>query len=130
MAEKKGSLQSKAIDEYIAALNSGIQPTMKKLRETIGKAVPEATEVISYQMPALKLKDIVMYFAAFTNHYSVFVRPMYLDPFRGELNDYKTTKSGINIPNSQPVPVKLITRIAKHAAKQIREKKKFGKGLR
>src|SRR5690349_23182475 len=53
------------IDEYIKTFPPDVQKTLERLRHTIRKAVPEAEEVISYQMPAFKLKGNLVYFAAF-----------------------------------------------------------------
>jgi uncharacterized protein YdhG (YjbR/CyaY superfamily) len=115
------------IDTYIAAQPGAIRPTLQKLRQVIRKTIPSAEEVISYRMPAFRLHGVVIYFAAFKHHYSIFLRPKYLDPFRKELATYKTSKSAVNIPLNKPVPVKLVTRLTKHAAKENKiaaEKKK------
>lgn len=117
--EKKAS-PYKNIDNYIAAQPVTIRPTLQKLRQVIRQTIPSAEEVISYQMPAFRLHGVVIYFAAFKNHYSIFLRPKHLDPFRKELIAYKTSKSAVNIPLNKPVPVKLVTMLTKHAAKENR----------
>ena len=109
------------IKSYIASQPESIRPTLEKLRQTIRKAVPEAEEVISYQMPAFKYHGIVMYFAAFAKHYSIFVRPVFLNAFRNDLTGYTTTKSAVHIPLDRPVPVRLVTTLAKYTARQNRE---------
>ena len=60
-----------SIDEYIAAHDATEQKVLQKMRETIRKAVPEAEEVISYQVPAFKYNGWIFYFGAYTNHYSI-----------------------------------------------------------
>ena len=54
----------KSIDEYITAHDAAEQKVLQKMRETIRKAVPEANEVISYQVPAFKYNGWIFYFGA------------------------------------------------------------------
>jgi uncharacterized protein YdhG (YjbR/CyaY superfamily) len=109
---------SKDISAYIASQPAAIRPKLKKLRNTIKEAVPMAEEGISFGMPVFKLNGIVMYFAAFKEHYSVFVRPVYLNKFKKRLTDYRTTKAGVNIPSDKEVPVRLVSDMARYAARQ------------
>jgi len=115
---KEKSITYHDIDGYIAAQSAAIRPTLEKLRRTIKDTVPAAQELISYRMPAFKYYGIVMYFAAFKKHYSIFIRPVYLQAFKNELKQYKTTKSAVNIPLEKAVPVRLVTKIARYAAHQ------------
>jgi uncharacterized protein YdhG (YjbR/CyaY superfamily) len=119
------------IDSYIKSRPIEIRPKLTKLRVTISKAVPEAEEVISYQMPAFKYFGILIFFASFKNHYSIFIRPRFMQVFKLELSDYEQTKSAIHIPLNKPIPVKLVTKIVKYIAeynldnanKKLRSKK-------
>jgi hypothetical protein len=46
---------------------------LAKMRAAIRSALPaDATEVISYQIPAFKLKKVLVWFAAFQEHCSLF----------------------------------------------------------
>jgi uncharacterized protein YdhG (YjbR/CyaY superfamily) len=114
----------KTIDEYISMQSEDVQPKLTKIRQLIEKAVPESEELISYGMPAFKYYGIIAWFAAFKNHYSVFVRPKYLKAFKEELKQYELSKSAIRIPTGKPVPVQLLTKIIKHVAKYNLEKSK------
>jgi uncharacterized protein YdhG (YjbR/CyaY superfamily) len=105
-----------SIDEYIQQQPESIRPRLQKIREIISKTVPEAKESISYRMPLFKYNGMLAYFAAFTNHYSIFLRPPVMNTFKSHLKDYDLSKSGWKIPNSQPVPEKLLTEIIKYAA--------------
>jgi uncharacterized protein YdhG (YjbR/CyaY superfamily) len=62
----------KTIDEYIARSAPQAQPILRRVRATIAKAAPDATETISYGMPAFKLRRIVFYFAAFKRHIGLY----------------------------------------------------------
>lgn len=116
----------KDIDTYITKQPATVQPLLNKVRETIAKAVPEATEVISYGMPAFKYHGMLTYFAGFKNHYSIFA-PQALAAFKEELKEYKTAKATLQFKFDKPVPVRLITKIVKYAAKVNIEKEALKK---
>jgi uncharacterized protein YdhG (YjbR/CyaY superfamily) len=112
----------KTIDQYIDAQTEQIKPTLELLRQTIRAAAPEAVEVISYQMPALKYHGILVYFAAFKNHYSLFAMPSAIHAFKDKLSKYKLSKGTIQFPNDEPVPVELVTEIIKFKAQENLQK--------
>ena len=91
------------------------------MRSVIRRAVPAAEEVISYQIPAYKLHGRpVLFFAAWKEHYSLYPSNSRLvAAFKDELARYELSKGTIRFPLSEPVPVKLIERIAKFRAKEI-----------
>jgi uncharacterized protein YdhG (YjbR/CyaY superfamily) len=67
----KISFQS--VDAYIAAQPAPSQKILSLIRDTIGKALPKAEEVISYSIPAYKLNgSAVLYFAGWKQHYSLY----------------------------------------------------------
>ncbi len=114
----------KDIDTYIALQTVEVRATLEKMRHAIKKAVPKAEEVISYQMPAFRFHGMLIYFAVFKKHYSIFV-PTVLHLFKDELADFKTTKATVNFPFGKAVPFSLIAKIAKEAAKHNLEKEKL-----
>lgn len=118
------------IDEYLALQSEDVRVKLQQIRETIANAVPEASEAISYRMPFFKYHGMLAYFAAFTNHYSIFVSPPVLKAFLPNLKEYDLSKSGIKIPNSKPVPVKLLADIIKYAAARNLEKEKLKKAAK
>ena len=120
----------KSVDEYIASQPEGVQRTLKRLRSTIRKAVPEAEEVISYQIPAYKLHGRpVLYFAGWKEHYSIYPSTdRVVAAFKADLAPYELSKGTIRFPLSDPVPVKLIEGIAKLRAREVAEKAKPRKG--
>jgi len=109
----------KEIDNYIIQQPENVRGIIAELRQTIKKAVPEAEELISYKMPAFRFHGMLVWYAPFKNHYSIFVRPHILKNFKNELKAFETSKSNsaIKIPLDKPVPVDLLTRIIKLAAK-------------
>ena len=116
----------KSVDEYIASQPSAVQGVLKRVRSAIRKAVPGAEEVISYQIPAYKLRGgYVLYFAGWKEHYSLYpAGDRLVAAFKKELAPYKLSKGTIRFPLSQPVPAKLIERIAKFRAKEAGERAK------
>ena len=116
----------RSVDEYIALQPVAVQATLERVRSTIRKAVPQAEEVISYQIPAYRVPGgIVLYFAGWKQHYSIYPAIGGLvAEFRDELASYQLSKGTIRFPLSEPVPVKLIARIAKFRAKEVAGRKK------
>jgi len=116
----------KSVDDYIASQPEAVQGILGRVRSAIRKAVPAAEEVISYQIPAYKLHGgPVLYFAGWKQHYSLYpITGRVVAAFQDELASYEVRKSTIRFPLSQPVPVKLIGRIAKFRAKEVAEHEK------
>ena len=116
----------KSVDEYIASQPEAVQGILGRVRSTIRKAVPNAEETISYQIPAYKLNGrAVIYFAGWKQHYSLYpATGRVVAAFKDELASYEVNKGTIRFPLSQPVPVKLIGRIAKFRAKEVAEREK------
>ena len=108
----------KSVDEYIATHPKDVQAILQRVRRTIRKAVPGAEEVISYEIPAYKMHGgSVVYFAGWKRHYSLYpANDRLVAAFEDDLARYEVSKGTIRFPLSQPVPVKLIERIAKFLA--------------
>ena len=115
---------SKSVDEYIGRHREEVQAILQRVRSTIRKAVPGAEEVISYQIPTYRLHGgYVVYFAGWKEHYSLYPASGHLvAAFKDDLAPYEVSKGTIRFPLSQPVPVKLIERIAKFLAKEAAER--------
>ena len=77
-------------------------------------------------MPTYKLNGgPVLYFAGWKQHYSLYpVNDRVVAAFKGDLEPYEVNKGTIRFPLSEPVPVKLIERIAKLRTKQVAEREK------
>ncbi len=114
----------KSVDEYIATHPEDVQTILQRIRSTIRKAVPGAEEVISYQIPAYKLRGgPVLSFAGWKRHYSLYGATAHVvAAFKDDLAPYEVDKGTIRFPLSQPVPVTLIERIAKFRAKEAGER--------
>lgn len=105
----------KTIDEYIAGFPKETQPVLEEIRKTIRKAVPEAEETISYDMPTFTLGgSYLIYFAGWKKHVALYpVSGALLEELGEELSKYKGTKGSVHFPLDKPMPLALITRIVK-----------------
>jgi uncharacterized protein YdhG (YjbR/CyaY superfamily) len=99
------------IEKYIESFPKNIQILLKKLRETIIKAAPEGEELISYKMPAYKMQNVLVWYAAYKNHIGLYPKSSPILFFKNELSVYKTSKGAIQFPIDKPLPIKLITKI-------------------
>ena len=116
----------KSVDDYVASQPEATQRVLESVRSVIHKALPRAEEVISYNIPAYKLNGgTVLYFAGWKQHYSLYPAGARLvAAFKKELAPCEISKGTIRFPLSQPVPVKLIGRIATFRVKELAERKK------
>jgi uncharacterized protein YdhG (YjbR/CyaY superfamily) len=114
--------KDKRVDDYIATFPPKTRTALRKVRAALRKAAPAAEETISYRIPALRGNGMLVYFAGFKNHIGMF------PPVRGDarllaaLARYQGPKGNLRFPLTEPMPVSLITRIAKRRVKQDREK--------
>ena len=113
------------MNEYIASKPKEARVALERVRKAIRKAVPAAEEGLSYQMPVYTLNGVpVVYFAGWKAHYSIYpASDALVAAFKRELAPYGRSKGTIRIPLSEPVPVKLIERIARFRAKQLTTRK-------
>ena len=102
-----------SVDEYMAALPEASRPALEKLRRAIKAAAPEATETISYRMPAFKDRGrILVYYAAFADHYSLYpASTALMEALGDELEPYVTGKGTIRFDANEPIPIALVKKI-------------------
>jgi uncharacterized protein YdhG (YjbR/CyaY superfamily) len=123
MKKAKGVPQS--VDEYLAGVPEPAKSTLKKMRAAIRSALPsDATETISYKIPAFKRKNILVWFAAFSDHCSLFPTASVIEEFKDELKGFSTSKGTIHFPTDKPLPTALIQKIVKARVKQDQSKKR------
>ena len=101
------------VDEYIALHPPSIKAGLDLIRKTIKTAAPGAEELISYQMPAYKLKGMLAFFSATKNHYGFYPTASPILAFREKLKSFETSKGAVRFPLDKPIPVKLITAMVK-----------------
>jgi uncharacterized protein YdhG (YjbR/CyaY superfamily) len=116
----------KTIDQYHKAFSTELQERMQSIREVVHKVVPEAEEVISYQIPCFKYKGYLIYYSAYVKHISLSYpySEAFLKTFEDDLKKYKVSKSAIQFPNNEPFPLNLIKRIVEFRKKENEATKK------
>jgi uncharacterized protein YdhG (YjbR/CyaY superfamily) len=115
-------IKAKDVDSYIAACPAAVQKKLQQLRQTIKKAAPEAEELISYQIPAYKFHGMLVFFAAWANHISVYPAPWNAEELKKEMSAYEGSKGTIKFPLDKPLPLRLIAKMVKFRMKQNLEK--------
>ena len=115
----------RAVEEYIARVPKDARSPLNEMRTAIRSVVPrEATEVISYGIPAFKHKRVLVWYAAFSKHCSLFPTGAIVEAFKEELNDFSTSKGTIHFPLDKPLPIALIKRMVKARVEQAEGKKR------
>ena len=112
------------VDEYLAGVPKPARSTLNRLRAAIRSAVPpEATETISYRIPAFRHKGVLVWFGAFSNHCSLFPTAAVVEAFKSELKGLRTSKGTIHFPLDRPLPIALIKKLVKARVRQAESKK-------
>jgi uncharacterized protein YdhG (YjbR/CyaY superfamily) len=112
------------VDEYIARVPEPARSALEKMRAAIRTVVPrETTETISYRMPAFRHKVVLIWYAAFTDHVSLFPTASVIEAFKDELAELKTSKGTIHFLIGKPLPIALIKRIVKARVAQVASRK-------
>jgi len=60
------------IEKYILSQPEQVREGLEKLRQIVKKIVPDAEEVISYQMPAFKYHGLLLCYAGWNNHIGLY----------------------------------------------------------
>jgi uncharacterized protein YdhG (YjbR/CyaY superfamily) len=115
----------KTVDEYLARVPEPARSTLNKMRAVIRSTVPrESTETISYRIPAFKHKGVLVWFAAFSDHCSLFPTASVIETFKNELKGFTTSKGTIQFSLDKPIPIALIRRLVKARVAQMEGKKR------
>ncbi len=120
--EKKPTPAS--IDEYILACEPQVQATLQQIRAFIHETAPQASERISYGMPAFHQNGILVWFAAHSHHIGFYPSGEGIQAFKDELTPYKFSKGAVQFPLDQPMPFDLMRRIVLHRLEVNLNKKK------
>jgi uncharacterized protein YdhG (YjbR/CyaY superfamily) len=121
----KATGSQKDVDKYLARVPKPARSALNKMRAAIRSAVPrEATETISYGIPAFKHKGVLVWYAAFSNHCSLFPTAAVIEAFRDELEGFPTSKGTVKFPFDKPLPIALIKKLVKARVKQTESKQR------
>jgi uncharacterized protein YdhG (YjbR/CyaY superfamily) len=112
------------VDEYLACVSEPTRSTLNKMRAVIRSVVPpEATEAISYGIPAFNYKGRLVWFAAFSKHCSLFPTAAVIEEFKKDLKGFTISKGTIQFPIDKPLPTALIKKLVKARVRQNENKK-------
>ncbi len=115
---KPSTTQPDSIDSYIAQFPDDVQARLQKLRTTILKLAPGATEAMSYQIPTFKLNGNLVHFAAFKKHIGFYPGAAGIAAFQDELAGYKSAKGSVQFPLDQALPLDLVKKIVEFRVAQ------------
>lgn len=109
-------LRFATVDAYVASFPKDVQTVLQRIRASIKRALPGATERISYNMPTYRLERDAIYFGAFERHIGVY--PPVRDPkLAARLSKFRNEKGNLQFPLDRPIPYALIGEIAKSLAR-------------
>jgi len=113
------------MDDYLARVPEPARTTLNQLRAAIRSALPsEAMETLSYRIPAFKYKQVLVWFAAFSDHCSFFPSAAVIEEFSNELKAYPTSKGTIQFPLDRPLPTALVKKMVKARLAQLAAKQR------
>jgi uncharacterized protein YdhG (YjbR/CyaY superfamily) len=115
-------LPAKTVDEYIKRYPAKLQAILQKLRRTIKAAAPDAKEVISYSIPGYTQNGMLVFFAAWQKHISLYPAPWDAEDLEKEMSAYKGSKGTIQFPLDQPLPFGLVTKMVKYRVQQNQDR--------
>jgi len=133
MKEPKSRTGSKAkakggprtVDEYLSSVPEPARSSLNEIRTAIRSAAPaEATEIISYGIPAFKHKEVLIWYAAFSKHCSLFPTASVIEAFRNELKDFSISKGTIQFTTDKPLPAALVKKLVRARVAQNESKKR------
>jgi uncharacterized protein YdhG (YjbR/CyaY superfamily) len=120
----RGKSAPKTVAEYLAGIPEPARTTLKKIRAAIRSAAPaEATETISYGIPAFKYKGVLVWYAAFSDHCSLFPTNSIIAAFKPELEGFSTSKGTIHFTTQKPLPTALVKKMVKARAAENENRK-------
>lgn len=124
----KAGIRFKTVDQYISIFAEPQKSLLRKMRESIARAAPEAEEVISYNMPACRLKGIVVYYAGYKEHIGFYPTSSGIEAFKNALSGYETSKGAIRFPLTKPLPLRLVKQIVKFRVRENMEREEAKAG--
>jgi uncharacterized protein YdhG (YjbR/CyaY superfamily) len=119
------SATADTVDDYLAAVPEPARTTLKKVRAAIRSVVPaETVEVLSYKIPAFKYKQVLVWYAAFSDHCSLFPTAAVIEKFKDELKSFRKSKGTIHFPVDRPLPATLIKKLVQARLAELETKKR------
>lgn len=97
---------------------------LEALRRVILRAAPGAEEVISYNMPAIRLnKRILVYYAAMKRHIGFYPTSSPIIAFRDELTGFTTSRGAVRFLLDREIPEELVRKIVQFRIQETIDKR-------
>lgn len=109
-------------DAYIAAAPEPLRPLLVQLRTTLAQVLPDAEEIVKYNMPGFAIGTaIIAGYAAFSKQCGLYVSNGAIAELAEEIAaaGFKATKTGVTFSPSKPLPEDLIEKLARAARKDL-----------
>ncbi len=113
------------VDQYLETFSGETKSRLEAIRQVAQSVAPDAEEVISYNIPALKIgKDFLTYFSGYDAHVSISFVPTdsVYEKFKTELADNVKSKSTIQFTTDKPLPIDVIQKILEFRLNELRRK--------
>jgi uncharacterized protein YdhG (YjbR/CyaY superfamily) len=120
--------KSAEVNAYVAQAPVEMRRKLATLRSVIRSIAPDATEVISYQMPGYsypgyRYKGMFVWFALQSGHIGLYLRPPTIENHRRELAKYGTTKSAVHLPLKEEIPIPLVQKLVRASLRIMKAEK-------
>lgn len=113
-----------SVEEYFQSLTEEQQTRLNQIRQAILAEIPDAEELLSYQLPAFKRGGMLVYYSAYKDHYAISFPPPFglFDAFKEDLAPYEVTKTAVKFPADVALPIGLIVDLVKYKDRENAEK--------
>jgi uncharacterized protein YdhG (YjbR/CyaY superfamily) len=102
-------------DAYIAAAPEPLQPLLRDLRRRLAAALPDAEELMMYDMPGFGFgKTVIAGYGAFAKSCGLYLNPAAIPAHAEDIAaaGLKASKTGVTFSPRQPIPDALVTTLA------------------
>jgi uncharacterized protein YdhG (YjbR/CyaY superfamily) len=110
-------------EEYFRSFPPSTRKLLDQMRDTVRKAAPGATEDMKYGLPTLVLNGKnLLHYGAYAHHVGFYPTPSVLLAFEKEISGYKHSKGAVQFSLDQPLPLGLVSRMARFRVKEHMKK--------
>ena len=112
-----------SVSAYLKAVPPAPRAALQKLRKTIKAVAPKATEGISYGIPMFKHHGMLVGYAAFKDHCSLFMSTHLTGALKKVVAPYVASKGTIRFTAEKPLPAALVRKLVKARIAQNERKR-------
>lgn len=122
----KSTDQFQSVNEYFDNQPEQTKKALLELKECILQAVPNATELLNYNIPAYALikdgkREQQIMIAGYKKAVGFYPHPKTMEKFDSELKDYNKGKGSVQFPLDRPLPKDLIIRMIRYRMELLKE---------